>query len=170
MQGRQWMDKAGAPLKIRLTAPEGSDVAQDVVINLQSQLQMQGVSVEPEFLGSAEWKQRIWKDRDFDVIVSQWSFDRNEDIYEQFHSKGTRNFTSYNSPEVDGLLDQAKTAPDPQQKRALLRQVHATIAREDPMVFLWTLDSYSALSTKVKSVVIHPFYFFTWANEWSIAP
>lgn len=170
LQGRQWMDKAGQPLKIRLTAPEGSDVAQDVVINLQSQLQMQGLSVEPEFLGSAEWKQRIWKDRDFDLIVSQWSFDRNEDIYEQFHSKGTRNFTSYNSAEVDGLLDQARTAPDPQQKRALLRQVHSTIAREDPMVFLWTLDSYSALSTKVKNVVIHPFYFFTWADDWSVAP
>lgn len=167
LNGRQWM-KGDQALKVRLTAPDNFEAAQDVVINLQSQLQLQGVSVEPEFLGVAEWKQRIWKDHDFDLVLSQWSFDRNEDIYEQFYSKGTRNFTSYASPDLDKLLDQARTTPDPQQKKALMRQAHAQIAKDDPMVFLWTLDSYSALSTKVKGVVVHPFYFFSWADEWRI--
>ena len=36
------------------------------------------------------------------------------------------------------------------------------------MLFLWTLDSYSAMSSNVKNVMIHPFYFFTWAQQWRI--
>jgi peptide/nickel transport system substrate-binding protein len=165
--GRQWM-KDGQPLKITITAPDNLETAQDVVINLQSQLQAQGIVVEPEFLGVAEWKDRVWSKHAYDVILSQWSFDRNEDIYDQFHSGGSRNFGSYASPDVDTLLDQARATPDPQQKKALLRQVHAKVAADQPMIFLWTLDSYAAMSTRVKNVVVHPFYFFTWADQWSV--
>ena len=75
---------------------------------------------------------------------------------------------SYASPEVDRLLDEARTAADPQQKKSLMRQVHAKVAEDDPMVFLWTLDSYSAMSVKVKDVVVHPFYFFTWITDWAL--
>ena len=165
--GRQWMNGT-EPLKVRIAAPDNLETAQDVLINVQSMLQSYGIAVEPVFLGPADWRQKIWKDRDFDLVLSQWSFDRNEDIYEQFHSKGTRNFVGYANPNVDRLLDEARKGADPQKKKAILREVHATIAKDEPMVFLWTLDSYSALSTKVKNVVIHPFYFFTWAEEWSI--
>ena len=166
-EGQMWM-KDGKPLTLRVATQQNLETAQDVVINLQAQLQNQGIQVEPVFLTVAEWKQKIWRDSDFDLILSQWSFDRNEDIYEQFHSKGTRNFTGYASKETDRLLDEAREAADPQQKKQLLRQVHAQVAADDPMIFLWTLDSYSALSVRVKDVVVHPFYFFTWAQDWQL--
>ena len=167
LTGRQWtLD--GQPLKVRLATIENLETAQDVVIQLQAQLQNAGISVETEFLGSAEWKQRVWRDHDFDLILSQWTFDRNEDIWEQFHSSGARNFVGYSNPEVDAKLDESRLVTDPQQKKALLRQVHAAVAADDPMIFLWTLDSYSAMSVKVKNVVVHPFYFFTWARDWQL--
>ncbi len=165
--GRAWTLN-GRPLTLRLAAPESLETAQDVVINLQAQFRRQGITLEPEFLGVAEWKQKVWRDRDFDLILSQWSFDRSEDIYEQFHSRGTRNFVGYNSREVDTLLDQARNATDPQEKKTALRNAHARIAADVPMVFLWTLDSYSAMSVRVKQVVVHPFYFFTWAKDWYV--
>ena len=167
--GRYWVGTDGKDLTVRLTTPQSLETAQDVVINLQSQLQTRGVRVEPEFLGGPEWKQRIWRDRDFDAVLSMWSFDRNEDVYPQLHSTGSRNFVAYDNPEVDTLLDQARLADDPHEKKAALRQVHALVAEDVPMVFLWTLDSYSAVSVSVKDVVVHPFYFFTWAREWRLA-
>lgn len=167
LNGRQW-EKEGKPLRVRVATQQNLETAQDVLINLQSQLQTQGLIIDPVFLPVAEWKQKIWKDRDFDLILSQWSFDRNEDIYEQFHSKGTRNFVAYANPATDRLLDDARQALDPEQKKQLLRQAHAQIASDNPMVFLWTLDSYSALSVRVKDVVVHPFYFFTWARDWNV--
>lgn len=167
LTGRQWtLD--GEPLRVRLATIENLETAQDVVIQLQSQLQNNGVAVETEFLGNAEWKQRIWREHDFDLILSQWTFDRNEDIYEQFHSGGSRNFVGYASPKVDALLERSRTVDDPQQKKAILREVHAAIAADIPMVFLWTLDSYSAMSTRLESIIVHPFYFFTWARDWQL--
>ena len=166
--GKRWLDASGSPLRVRLASQADLETSQDVVVNLQSQLQNQGIVVEPEFLRRAEWKQRVWRERDFDLILSQWSFDRNEDVYEQFHSSGGRNFVGYASAEVDQLLDEARNTTDPQVKKQQLRRVHSVIAADIPMMFLWTLDNYAAVSSKVGSVEIHPFYFFTWATDWTL--
>ena len=166
--GRYWVDADGNPLRIKLATQKNLETAQDVVINLQAQLLNEGIQVEPTFLGVAEWKETVWRDQSFDMILSQWSFDRNEDVYEQFHSKGSRNFIAYSSETVDDLLDRSRAAADPQEKKTLLREVHKAVAADAPMVFLWTLDSYAAMSTSVENVVVHPFYFFTWSNEWSL--
>jgi peptide/nickel transport system substrate-binding protein len=166
--GKNWIGGDGKQLQVRLVALQSLDTAQDVVINLQSQLQSRGIPVVPEFLGMVEWKDRVWGARDFDLVLSQWSFDRNEDVYEQFHSKGSRNFLGYANPAVDKLLDDARVATDPQQKKAMLRELHRTVEADHPMVFLWTLDSWAAMSVRVKNVTVHPFYFFTWAPAWSL--
>lgn len=165
--GANWT-KGGKPLTITITAHQSLESAQEVAINLQSQLQSFGVGAQVEFLDEAAWKSRIWRERDFDLVLSQWTFDRNEDIREQFHSAGARNFTSYKSPQVDALLDKSRDAMDPFVRKSALREAHAQIHADAPMVFLWTLDSYAALSTRVKNVVVHPFYFFTFVTGWQM--
>lgn len=166
-QGNSWV-RNGTPLALKITAHQALESAQEVTINLQSQLQSAGIQVAVEFLDEAVWKSRIWNNRDFEVLLSQWSFDRNEDIREQFHSAGTRNFVSYQNPAVDQLLDQARDAVDPQVRKASLREVHQKIHDDLPVMVLWTLDSYAAMSAQVRDVVIHPFYFFTWVHQWSM--
>ncbi|RME25556.1 MAG: ABC transporter substrate-binding protein [Deltaproteobacteria bacterium] len=165
--GDRWV-RDGQPLTLRISAHKSLESAQEVVINLQSQLQSQGIAVEVDFLDEASWRSRVWADQDYDLVLSQWSFDRNEDIREQFYSNGARNFTGYSNPDVDALLDLARDTLNPQEKKQALREVHLKVHDDLPMIFLWTLDSYSAMSVKVRDVVIHPFYFFTWASDWSM--
>jgi peptide/nickel transport system substrate-binding protein len=167
-EGEFWVDEKGEPLTINLNAHQTLQSSQEVVINLQAQLQGSGVKVNVDFLDEAAWKGRVWREREFDVVLSQWSFDRNEDIYEQFHSKGSRNFLGYTSDEVDEQLDAARTAVEPHAKKTALRNVHALVHEDVPMVFLWTLDSYAAMSTRVSNVLIHPFYFFTYVDDWRL--
>ena len=160
--------KDGEPLTLRIVTLKNLETAQDVILNLRSQLERQGIKVETKFLTRPEWKDRVWAQRDFDLVLSTWTFDRNEDIYQQFHSKGSRNFGNFANEDVDRLLDQARNATDPQEKKLALREAHARIAEDAPMVFLWTPDSYAAMSRKVKGVLVHPFSFFTFAREWSL--
>lgn len=161
----RWL-KDGEPLVLNITAHQTLESSQEVVINLQSQLQSAGFDVQVDFLDEAAWKAKIWREHDYDLVLSQWTFDRNEDIRDQFHSEGARNFCSYANEEVDGLLDQARDTTDPHAKKAALRDVHRHVHGDVPMIFLWTLDSYAALSTRVGGVVIHPFYFFTFVRDW----
>lgn len=158
----------GVPVTLRLCAMARQETVQEVVINLQSQLKKHGLHVRQEFLNASEWKARVWGERDFDLMLSQWSFDRNEDVYEQFHSKGNRNFVRFADAKVDELLTTARTTLDPQVKREALHQMHARVHELNPMVFLWTLDTYAAMSTSVSNVTVHPFYFFTWGTSWSM--
>ncbi|MBN1336942.1 MAG: hypothetical protein JXB39_13375 [Deltaproteobacteria bacterium] len=164
-EARTWT-RNGQPLRLKVVSHRTLESSQEVVINLQSQLREAGIGVEPEFLDDASWKARIWRERDYDLVLSQWTFDRSEDVYDQFHSSGTRNFTGYANPEVDTLLEKARTTTDPQVKKTALREVHRLVHDDVPMVFLWTLDSYAAFSSRVHNVVIHPFYFFTWVQNW----
>jgi peptide/nickel transport system substrate-binding protein len=167
-EGGTW-SRNGKPLTVSIVSPRGLESAQEVAINLQSMLQSVGLKVaNPRFVDEAEWKRRVWRDQEFELVLSQWSFDRTEDIRQQFHSEGSRNFGSYSNPEVDRLLDEARDTLDPQAKKTALRQVHQLVANDNPMVFLWTLDSYSAVRSSVRKVAIHPFYFFTWITDWVV--
>lgn len=165
--GTRW-SRDGVPLTFTITAHKSLESSQEILINLQSQLQEAGVKAEVTFLDEAEWKSQIWRERRFDIVLSQWSFDRNEDVREQFHSQGSRNFAGYANAEVDALLELARTTTDPYEKKAALRKVHAIVAQDQPAVFLWTLDSFAAISTRVSNVVVHPFYFFTFVSRWKM--
>ena len=168
VHGDETWTQGGRPWTLHLVAHRALESVQEVTINLQSQFASQGVTVEVEFLDDAAWKQRVWRDHDYDLVLSQWTFDRNEDVREQFHSQGSRNFTGYSNPEVDALLDRARDTTDPFVRKAALRELHAKVAADRPMVFLWTLDSYAAMAVKVRNVVVHPFYFFSFAPQWTM--
>lgn len=165
--GDTWT-RGGQPLTVRLSAHQALESAQEVVINLQSQWRAAGVNVEVDFLDEAAWKARVWRAHDYEVVLGQWSFDRNEDVRDQLHSAGTRNFGAYKNPEVDRLLDEARATRDPQHKKALLRQVHALVYQDTPMIFLWTLDNYSAVNARVRDVLIHPFGYFNFVSGWTM--
>jgi peptide/nickel transport system substrate-binding protein len=164
-KGDYW-EKGGKPLTLRLSINRSLDSAREVVLNLQTQLAKGGIKVEPIWENDASWKKKIWRDQDFDLVLAIWSFDAKEDIYDQFYSKGSKNFISYNNPQVDQLLTKGSQAIDPQQRKQIYRQVHRVLNQDLPYIFLWSLDSYSAISTRVENVTIHPFAYFSFIKDW----
>ncbi len=165
-RGAQYWEKNGKPLQFKLTVPRNQDSAREVVLNLQTQLAKAGIKLDPSWENDASWKKKIWHDRAFDMVLAVWTFDAKEDIYEQFHSKGAKNFVSYHNPEVDRLLDEGIQTIDPQKRKEIYRTVHRILNQDLPYIFLWTLDSYSAISTRVENVTIHPFAYFTFIDDW----
>lgn len=157
----------GAPLRVRILTHRNLEAAQEVLVQIQAQLRAQGVAAELDFADEAGWRARVGAGQ-FELVLSQWSFDRHEDIREQFHSRGSRNPLGYADPEVDRLLDAARDSTDAQERRRTLQAAHREIAADRPMVFLWTLDSYAAFRSTVKNVAVHPFAFFTWVRDWTV--
>jgi peptide/nickel transport system substrate-binding protein len=77
--------------------------------------------------------------------------DPDEYLFDCFHSTGWRNFTKYNNPEVDKLLEQAREELDRQAKGGeLYKQAERLIADDCPTIFLMNTFSNSATQAKVK--------------------
>ncbi|HEY6093670.1 MAG TPA: ABC transporter substrate-binding protein [Gallionellaceae bacterium] len=170
------MQKDGKKLALTLLVPieKESEAAKRVVLAFQNYLKAIGVSIKVEFKEWQSWKENVFADHRFDVIYASWVFDDSADISSLFHSAEIgpwkNNFGGYSNPEVDALIVESKLTLDHEKRRTINRKLHALLADEAPYTFLWTLTNYSAYHKKVQHVAIHPYKFFSYADEWYIPP
>ena len=113
-----------------------------------------------------------FNENDFDVIFASWVFDDSADISSLFHSAEIgawkNNFGGYTNPRIDSLIVESKLTLDHEKRRTINRKLHAMLAEEAPYTFLWTLTNYAAYHKKVRRVAIHPYKFFSFADDWFI--
>lgn len=170
------MQKEGKRLSLSLKVPieKESEAVKRVVLAFQNYLKHVGADIRVEFLEWQAWKEDVFYESDFDIIFATWVFDDSADISSLFMTgeigPGKNNFGGYSNPEVDSLLLESKLTLDHEKRRTLNRKLHAVLAEENPYTFLWTLTNYAAHQRKVRRVAIHPYKFFTFADEWFIQP
>ena len=164
----------GAPLQFTLKVPieKENETIKRVVLAFQNYMRQVGVKVNLEFREWQAWKQDIFVDHDFDIMIAEWAFDDSADISTLFHSKETaawrNNFIGYTNPGVDALIIEAKTTLDREKQRTINQRLHALLAEDQPYTFLWTITNYAAVHRKVRHVEIHPFKFFSFVDSWYI--
>lgn len=161
--------RQGVPLSLKLALERDQPVAREVSINLEGQLKRAGIDVTLQALSPAEWEEQVLNAHTFDVSLSQWSFDRSEDIFEQFHSTGRLNYGGYRHVRVDQLLERARREIDPSARRQCNQEVHRLLAEQKPYLFLWTLTQYAAFSAEVQDVSIDPFTFYSQVHRWKMS-
>jgi peptide/nickel transport system substrate-binding protein len=168
------MQKDGKKLALSLKVPieKESEAVKRVVLAFQNYLKNIGVAIKVEFKEWQAWKESVFLEHDFDIIFASWVFDDSADISSLFHSAEIgawkNNFGAYSNPEVDGLIVESKLTLDHEKRRTINRKLHAILAEEAPYTFLWTLTNYSGYHKKVRRVAIHPYKFFSFADEWFI--
>jgi peptide/nickel transport system substrate-binding protein len=168
------LQKDGKKLSFSLKVPieKESEAVKRVVLAFQNYLKNVGVQVRVDFKEWQAWKEDVFLEHDFDVIFASWVFDDSADISSLFHSAEIgawkNNFGGYSNAEVDGLIVESKLTLDHEKRRTINRKLHAILAEEAPYTFLWTLTNYSAYHKKVRRVSIHPYKFFSFADEWFI--
>ena len=168
------MQKDGRKLELTLFVPieKESEAVKRVVLAFQNYLKNIGASVKVEFKEWQAWKEDVFADHRFDIVFASWVFDDSADISSLFHSAEIgpwkNNFGGYSNPEVDSLIVESKLTLDHEKRRTINRKLHAMLAEEAPYTFLWTLTNYSAYHKKIQHVAIHPYKFFSYADEWYI--
>jgi oligopeptide transport system substrate-binding protein len=73
-----------------------------------------------------------------------------------FHSQSLDNTTRYSNPEVDRLLEQARTESDPQRRTQLYQQVEQIIIQDAPWIPLTFGKEYVLVKPWVKNYVVSP--------------
>ena len=169
-----FMQKDGKRLALTLKVPieKESEAVKRVVLAFKNYLKNVGVDIKVEFKEWQSWKEDVFSEHEFDIIFASWVFDDSADISSLFHSgeigAWKNNFGGYSNPEVDGLINESKLTLDHEKRRTINRKLHAILAEESPYTFLWTLTNYAAYHKKVRRVAIHPYKFFSYADDWFI--
>jgi peptide/nickel transport system substrate-binding protein len=167
-------EKDGKKLVLSLKVPieKESEAVKRVVLAFQNYLKSVGIGITVEFKEWQAWKEDVFLEHNFDIMFASWVFDDSADISSLFHSAEIgdwkNNFGGYSNPEVDALIVESKLTLDFEKRRTINRKLHEILADEQPYSFLWTLTNYSAYHRKVRRVQIHPYKFFSFADEWFI--
>jgi peptide/nickel transport system substrate-binding protein len=167
-----FMEKDGKRLALSLKVPieKESEAVKRVVLAFKNYLKNIGADIKVEFKEWQSWKEDVFFEHDFDIIFASWVFDDSADISSLFHSgeigSWKNNFGGYSNPEVDSLINESKLTLDHEKRRTINRKLHAILAEETPYTFLWTLTNYAAYHKRVRRVAIHPYKFFSYADDW----
>jgi peptide/nickel transport system substrate-binding protein len=168
------MEKDGKPLSLTLKVPiaKESEAVKRVILAFRNYLSKIGVEINAEFQEWLAWKEDIFLNHDFDIMFASWVFDDSADISSLFHSAEAgpwkNNFGAFSNPDVDSLIVESKLTLDHEKRRTINRKLHEIIADENPYTFLWTITNYAAYNKKLRRVAIHPYKFFSFADDWFI--
>ncbi|MFD0464562.1 hypothetical protein ACFQY9_24755 [Microvirga aerilata] len=82
--------------------------------------------------------------------------DPDEYFYRTFRTGGSTNVFKYSDPEVDGLLDQARTLQDQAARKAAYDKVQQKLACSGPAAHLTYGTLFSAMNSKLQGYEVMP--------------
>lgn len=137
------------PLAITINVLPRQDI-KDMAQVAQAQLNKAGFKVE---LKNQELGQFIqdWRNSNFDMFASTnaGSPDPDDYFFRTFRTGGSTNIFKYSNPELDGLLDGARTQLDPAARKAAYDKAQAILACQGPIVHVAYGQLFSALRANV---------------------
>jgi peptide/nickel transport system substrate-binding protein len=170
--GDGWLDRDGRRFTFELATNVGNPQRTDSVVMIQEQLARIGVEVKPRFVAFNPLMEQV--DRgDYDAVVMRWAMPTDLDLTFAFHTasiaEGTNVF-GYSDPEVDRLLEEARTAPDHAALAVHLRAIQQAIHRDLPMTFLYESQDLAAVNRRIEGAAPNALRRFWRAADWWIAP
>jgi len=150
--------KAGKRLSFSLLTNQNNKVRVEVATILQQQFKKIGVEAQPQAIDWSLLISQYVDKKNFDVIIMGWQLGLDPDLYDIWHSSKTHpgefNFISYKNAQVDQLLEQGRTCFDPARRMGIYREIHARIAEDEPMAFLFAPDELSALHKRFHGMLV----------------
>jgi peptide/nickel transport system substrate-binding protein len=133
-------DRDGAPFSLSLLYPSSSRQQERVATVIADELRHIGLMMD---LVPLEWAQflRRLESHDFEIAAIQWSIDAEPDLFPLLHSTqvaGSLNYGGYADHDVDGWLEELRTALSPDRRNQLLHEVAVRLRRDEPDTFLFS--------------------------------
>ncbi|MDQ3458460.1 MAG: glutathione ABC transporter substrate-binding protein [Deinococcota bacterium] len=168
-RARELLAEAGHPdgLSVTLYSPSGRYL-QDIQISeaIQSQLAEVGVNAEIESLEWAAYLELTGQPAEDNIVpmaMLGWGTvtgDADYGLFALFHTSehvpAGSNRAFYSNPEVDELLDEARTDTDPETREGLYAEAMQIIWDEAAWLFLHSETQLTAIRDEVEGFVVHP--------------
>ncbi|MGI8689967.1 MAG: ABC transporter substrate-binding protein [Thermomicrobiales bacterium] len=133
------IQQAGAPpAGIEFIVNKGNVLREDFLTYTQSQLAKIGWNINAQAIEYATLVDRVTK-KDFQVdgvVFTGINVDPGQ-LYSQFGTGQSENYSNYSNPQLDTILKQAAQTLDIDQQKALYKQVQQTVMDDLPTYFAW---------------------------------
>ncbi len=165
-------DKDGKPLAFRLLLPTTSAIRRQYARLLQEQFRVAGVDVQLDEVDFGLYNERARAGR-FDALLNTWNTDPTPSSgFPQTWTPagfGRSNYTRYDNPDVDRLVDQAvASAANRDQARRAWRAAVETLNRDAPGIFLFATSNVAAVHKRIADVTIRPDSWLALLRTWRI--
>ncbi|QNN22206.1 ABC transporter substrate-binding protein [Planctomycetales bacterium ZRK34] len=146
----------GKPFQFTLTYPSGSADYDRIALFLKDSYAKAGIVMELDPLEFSVLIQRL-EQQTFDAIILRWGGGAVEsDIRQMFHSsqanKGGDNVMNYISPELDRLIDKARSTVNPDERYPLWQECHRILYDDQPYTFMLYQKSLRMFDKRIANI------------------
>jgi len=143
------LEKDGEPFRFTLITNNGNPVRRDIAVLVQRYLKQIGIEVQVNLYEWTVFIEKFIDPRNFDACVLGWSLGFDHDLYQLWHSSQIHgralNFVSYVNPQVDRLLESARTEFDVEKIKQYCYRLAELIYADQPYLFLFYPQSNAAM-------------------------
>jgi peptide/nickel transport system substrate-binding protein len=159
-------DRSGRPFRFRLKVWSGAGSYRELAEALQAQFAQVGVAAQPDvvefntFLAQIQGRDRgAGRDRarDFEAAIGNWTDNllRKDDSFllHSRHRDSPRQWTGFNSPRIDALLDTLAVTPDRTAAAPLWSAYQHALVDEAPLIFLFYATGINAARRRLEGLL-----------------
>jgi peptide/nickel transport system substrate-binding protein len=158
-KARQLLQGAGVtlPLKVAMNVIGSLPLAVESSQVVQAQMNQAGFEVTLNVQEQGRFIQD-WRASNFEVFASLngGGVDPDDYLYRTFRTGGSTNVFKYSDPQLDALLDRARSTADMGQRQALYRQAQQALACRGPIVHLTYSTLFAAHRPNVEGFMVMP--------------
>ena len=143
------------PLKVKV-ATRNIAIYRDPAVLLIDQLKQIHIEGELEPIDTTVWYTKIQR-KDYQLGMNLTGVgvdDPDVNFYENYFSKSDRNYTAYNNPEVDKLIEQQSAEPDREKRKKLVWEIEKKLAEDVARPIIGYNVANTCWDPKVKGVVL----------------
>ncbi|MDX8364540.1 peptide-binding protein [Cytobacillus sp. IB215665] len=157
--GDGFLDKDGKKFAFEVKTNQGNKIREDITVILKQQLEEIGIEVTPNIMEFSAFVTSITAPNwDYDALILGWLLNTFPDLNEIYHSSQREqgmNFVWYSNPELDILLEEAKSLTDRDEYKDAYADIYKIVAEDQPYTFLYYPTRYQAIPSNLQDYTFH---------------
>lgn len=152
------LEEAGVPEGFSFTLIVANDSTDQVIAQfIQAQLAEANIRMDIQTVDASALSEAL-RSGEYEAMLVGWSgrSDPDGNLYGEFYTDAPINFRKWSNPEVDRLLDEARSTLDQDERYDLYLEVQNLIADGAPIVFLYSPTWLHATSEQVEGYQMYP--------------
>lgn len=161
------LERGGVPFRFTLSVTAGNDTRRRLAGLVQANLREVGVDTQLEFVEPSALTMRLQSGQ-FDAALSGWTTSPHLDA-SAWGRDNPLNFTSYQDPRLDALIERGRAETDPARAQATWREFQSMVYANQPWTFLFWSDEIVAVSRRFENTTIDELGAFRRPESWTVA-